>query len=77
MKPGTPLIIAGLLVVIAGAAICLGSILSGDGGMKRMTTISGVYAVCTPGGYQVVCFMEKGNSGIDCMPLMDAGGVCL
>ena len=45
------------------------SLFSGDGGLKRLTTISGVYTVEKPDGYNVVCFMEKGGNGMQCLPL--------
>ena len=39
----------------------------GEGGLKRMTTISGIYAV-EPNGYDVVCFVERSSGSIDCLP---------
>jgi len=51
---------------------------NGSGGLKRMTTLSGIYTVCQPGGYNVVCFADKGSpqGGIFCIPLSDVGGEC-
>lgn len=50
----------------------------GDGGFKRMVTFSGVYAVCKPGGYEVVCFLDADGreGGLSCLPLSQAGGAC-
>lgn len=43
------------------------SLFVGDGGLQRMTTISGVYAVKEPDGYPVVCFIERGTGGMQCL----------
>jgi hypothetical protein len=53
-------------------------IMTGEGGFKRMVTITGVYSVCKPDGYDVVCFLDAdGNEGgMFCMPLADVGGQC-
>jgi hypothetical protein len=50
----------------------------GDGALKRTFTISGVYTVCKPDGYPVVCFMDADGKqgGLFCMPLEQAGGEC-
>lgn len=42
------------IAAVAGVAI----LVSGDGGFKRMVTISGVYSVCKPGGFDAVCFLS-------------------
>lgn len=70
--------IVGLIVL---AVIC-GSVavmLSGSGGWKRKITLSGIYAVCKPEGYPVVCFLDADgkDGGAFCMPLDMAGGKCL
>jgi len=39
----------------------------GDGALKRMTTIAGVYEVVHPGGYPVVCFVEASHGGVFCL----------
>jgi len=44
----------GGFMVIAIALIL--STVMGAGGFKRMVTITGVYAVCKPSGYDAVCF---------------------
>lgn len=50
--------------------IILGLVLmSGDGGFKRMTTLSGVYTVKEPDGYPVVCFIEKSSGSMECLRL--------
>ena len=52
---------------------------TGSGGFKRMVTLSGIYAVCKPEKYPVVCFMDADGKegGLFCMKLEDAGGKCL
>jgi len=51
----------------------------GDGALKRHFTLSGIYSICKPDGYPVVCFADADgkDGGIFCMPLADAGGQCL
>jgi hypothetical protein len=51
----------------------------GDGALKRHFTLSGIYTICKPDGYPVVCFADADgkDGGIFCMPLADAGGKCL
>lgn len=41
----------------------------GDGGFKRMVTITGVYAVCKPSGYDAVCFLDADSKqgGLSCI----------
>jgi hypothetical protein len=60
------------LAVIALLAGC------GDGAFKRHVTMSGLYSVCKPDGYPVVCFLDADgkNGGLFCMPLSEAGGKC-
>lgn len=67
---------ASVLVMVVIAAIV--QVMSGDGSLTRMTTLGGVYAVCKPGGYDVVCFGDKSGSdgGVSCVALSLAGGVC-
>lgn len=64
--PMIMIIISILMFVCIFAAYSL----SGDGGLKRMTTLSGIYAVENPGGWPVVCFADKSSpeGGIDCVP---------
>lgn len=52
--------------------------LMGSGGFKRMTTITGIYSVCRPDKYEVVCFLDADSKdgGLFCMPLSIAGGEC-
>lgn len=42
----------------------------GAGGFKRMVTLTGVYAVCKPGGYGAVCFLDADSKqgGLSCIP---------
>lgn len=50
----------------------------GDGALKRKLTVSGVYSVCKPDGYPVVCFLDADgkDGGMFCMPLSEVGGEC-
>jgi hypothetical protein len=47
--------------------------LTGAGSFKRLVTISGIYPVCKPGGYNVVCFLDADSrqDGPSCLPLED------
>lgn len=62
---------------------CLGAIVllsgCGDGAFKRHVTMSGLYTVCKPDGYPVVCFLDADGKqgGLFCMPLSEAGGKCM
>lgn len=51
----------------------------GDGALKRQFTMAGVYSICKPDGYPVVCFADADgkDGGLFCMPLKDVGGKCL
>lgn len=42
----------------------------GSGGFKRMVTLTGVYAVCKPAGYDAVCFLDADSKsgGLSCIP---------
>ncbi len=73
------------ITVIAGVTLALASLLSfwffflrGEGGLTRMTSFTGIYAICKPKGYDVVCFGDTAgkDGGVACVPLKDAGGVC-
>lgn len=50
----------------------------GSGGFKRMVTLTGVYAVCRPNGYDAVCFLDADSKqgGLSCLPLSVVGGDC-
>lgn len=48
-------------------------LLNGDGGFKRMTTMSGIYAVERPAGHDVVCFVERSSGAMDCIKEPDGG----
>lgn len=67
------------LTVVTAAVIAGGLILfSGAGSFKRMVTFSGVYSICKPDGYDVVCFLDADGAegGVFCLPLSQAGGKC-
>jgi hypothetical protein len=53
--------------------------LMGDGALKRHFTKSGIYTVCKPGGYPMVCALDADGSdgGLFCLPLAEVGGKCL
>lgn len=46
----------------------LASLFTGAGGLQRMTTLSGIYVVENPSGYQVTCFIDKNSGGMQCIP---------
>lgn len=50
----------------------------GDGALKRQFTMKGIYSVCKPDGYDVVCFADADGKegGLFCMPLSQVGGKC-
>ena len=59
------------IVMIAGAMFFM----SGAGSLQRSLTIGGLYTVCKPKGYDIVCIGDK-SGGLFCLPLKDAGGSC-
>ena len=69
-------IITVILMATAGWFIFL----RGSGGLTRMVSITGIYAICQPKGYDVVCFGDTAGSdgGVFCMKLSDASknGMC-
>lgn len=70
-------IMVGIIVVIMVVLIVIFSI-TGEGSFKRLVTISGVYSICKPDGYEVVCFLDADGKegGMFCVPLANAGGAC-
>lgn len=44
--------------------------MTGAGGFKRMVTVSGIYPILRPGGYDVVCFADSDgrDGGLFCLP---------
>lgn len=65
-------VVTAALIVICAIAVCLVG-MSGSGGMERMTTLTGVYSICKPDGYDAVCFANKSGGGFSCVPF---SGVC-
>jgi len=65
------------LYVLAGIAF-VSLAACGDGAFKRHMTMSGLYSVCQPDGYPVVCFLDADGKqgGLFCMPLSEVGGKC-
>lgn len=53
-----------VFIILSIAAVIF--IFNGEGGFRRMVTMSGVYAV-EPSGYNVVCFVDKSGGGISCL----------
>lgn len=62
-------IFIGLFVVLILAGWGF-SLTLGAGGFKRMVTITGVYAVCKPSGYDAICFLDADSKqgGLSCIP---------
>jgi hypothetical protein len=65
-----------LILLLSSLALLAGC---GDGALKRQFTVGGVYSICKPDGYPVVCFADADgkDGGLFCMPLKDVGGKCL
>lgn len=72
---GSAIVIGIIIALIVGFLYFL---VMGDGALKRHITLSGVYSVCKPDGYDVVCFLDADGKegGMFCMPLKDVGGKC-
>lgn len=68
-------LIAFLLCLVIGLVIWP---MMGDGGFRRMVTLTGVYSICRPDGYDVVCFLDADGKegGMFCLPLPAVGGEC-
>ncbi|MGQ0527672.1 MAG: hypothetical protein ACT4OY_06570 [Alphaproteobacteria bacterium] len=64
------------LALIVSAAVLASC---GDGALKRTFTLSGIYTICKPDGYPVVCFLDADGKqgGLFCMPLSQVGGACV
>lgn len=71
MKTAITLIIALVLIALFAGWFLF---LRGSGGLTRMVSITGIYAVCQPRGYDVVCFGDTAghDGGVFCMPLAQA-----
>jgi hypothetical protein len=65
------LILCGALLLL----VALGYVMIGDGGFRRVVTISGIYPILRPGGYDVVCFADSDSrdGGLSCLPCSVAG----
>lgn len=64
----TPVNLGVAAVIIVCLLVWGVSFLFGDGGFQRMTTLSGIYAVERPSGYNVVCFVERSYGAMQCLP---------
>ena len=60
----------GLLLMVLGAGWLT---FRGEGAWKNTLTFGGIYSVCKPDKYEVVCFVHKGASAMSCIPYQ---GVC-
>jgi hypothetical protein len=69
---------AAIALAVVGVLVWAVILVSGDGSFKRMVTVSGVYSICKPDGYEVVCFLDADGKegGLACLPLNQAGGAC-
>lgn len=68
------------LIIAAAGASCFGLLAAcGDGALKRQFTMAGIYSICKPDGYPVVCFADADgkDGGLFCMPLSEVGGKCM
>lgn len=67
-----------VFIVIVLMAGIVGYMMVGAGGFKRTFTIAGIYAICKPEGYDVVCFLDSAgrDGGVSCVSLTLAGGAC-
>ncbi len=65
--------------IIAISLLTLMLTACGDGALKRHMTMSGIYSICKPDGYPVVCFADADgkDGGLFCMPLSQVGGKCM
>ena len=70
------IIVIGVLSVLG--LIWLAFSIMGEGALKRRMTFSGVYSICKPDGYDVVCFLDADgkDGGMFCLPLSQVGGKC-
>jgi hypothetical protein len=68
-------LIIGAIVLVLGLGFLAAM---GPGAISRNITLGGLYSVCKPGGYDVVCFGDKAgkDGGVSCVPLQLAGGKC-
>lgn len=59
-----------LVLVMLTAILGLAYLATGAGGFARQLTISGIYPIVRPNGYDVICFADADSSdgGIACMP---------
>jgi len=58
-----------ILVLVTSSAFVIFSMM-GSGGFKRMVTLTGIYAVCKPNGYEAICFLDADSNegGLSCIP---------
>jgi hypothetical protein len=70
-------IAVGLIGIVLIGAYAVTATL-GSGAFKRHFTLSGIYSICKPDGYDVVCFLDADGreGGMFCTPLSQLGGNC-
>lgn len=66
------------LITLALLGIYAATATLGTGAFKRHFTLSGIYSICKPDGYDVVCFLDADGKegGMFCTPLSQLGGIC-
>lgn len=72
---GSVIVIGVIIALVAGFIYFA---VMGEGALKRHITFSGIYSICKPDGYEVVCFLDADGKegGMSCLPLSQAGGKC-
>lgn len=71
-------IVIASIIGLALGLVWLAFIVMGEGALKRHITFSGIYSICRPDGYDVVCFLDADGKegGMFCLPLNQVGGQC-
>lgn len=61
--------LAAIILCIALISGIAGYSMLGAGGFKRMVTLTGIYAVCKPQGYDAICFLDADSKegGLSCI----------
>lgn len=56
----------------------IASSVTGTGAFRRAVTLSWIYSICRPDGYDVVCFLDADghDGGMFCLPLSSIGNKC-
>lgn len=69
---------AAILILFFGLAVFGIKMVAGAGAFKRHIVMTGVYSICRPDGYPVVCFLDADgkDGGMFCLPLSLIGNKC-